>query len=96
MVVSKSGPRKLRVGAVSYLNTKPLIYRFDEWARDAELVLDLPSRLADRLARSDLDVALVPGDRVFSEHGVHDCFRRLHCLPRPRVEREVAESRADQ
>lgn len=69
MVVSQSGPRKLRVGAVSYLNTKPLIYRFDEWAPDAELVLDLPSRLADRLARSDLDVALVPVIECFQHTG---------------------------
>jgi chorismate dehydratase len=50
----------LRVGATLYLNTKPLIYRFDEWSQDAELVLDLPSRLADRLARGELDVAMIP------------------------------------
>jgi chorismate dehydratase len=69
VVVSKSGPRKLRVGAVSYLNTKPLIYRFDEWARDMELVLDVPSRLADRLASCDLDVALVPSIECFQNTG---------------------------
>ncbi len=39
----------VRVGAVSYLNTKPLIHRFAEFAPQAELVLDVPSRLADRL-----------------------------------------------
>jgi chorismate dehydratase len=66
VVGSQSSSRLLRVGAVSYLNTKPLIYRFDRWARDAQLVLDLPSRLADRLACADLDVALVP---------VVECFR---------------------
>jgi chorismate dehydratase len=69
VVVSKSGLRQLRVGAVAYLNTKPLIYRFDEWAQDAELSLDLPSRLADRLACSDLDVALVPVIECFQNTG---------------------------
>ena len=60
MVTANSRPRKLRVGAVSYLNTKPLIHQFDALARNAELILDYPSRLADRLALGDLDVALIP------------------------------------
>ena len=38
--------RPVRIGAVRYLNSKPLIYRLDELAPDAELVLDVPSRLA--------------------------------------------------
>jgi chorismate dehydratase len=50
----------VRIGAVNYLNTKPLICDLEELAPDAELVLDLPSRLADRLAAGDLDVALIP------------------------------------
>ncbi|MFQ3652397.1 MAG: menaquinone biosynthesis protein [Gemmataceae bacterium] len=50
----------IRVGAVNYLNTKPLIYDFETLAPEAELVLDLPSRLADQLASGDLDVALIP------------------------------------
>lgn len=49
-----------RIGAVSYLNTKPLIYGLSEHLPDAELILDLPSRLADRLAAGELDVALIP------------------------------------
>jgi chorismate dehydratase len=53
-------PRKIRIGAVNYLNTKPLIHELDNLAPDAELILDYPSRLADRLARADLDVALIP------------------------------------
>lgn len=52
--------RRLRIGAVNYLNTKPLICDLDEIAPEADLVLDLPSRLADRLAAGDLDVALIP------------------------------------
>jgi chorismate dehydratase len=53
-------PRPIRVGAVNYLNTKPLIEGLSSYAPHAELHLDLPSRLADRLAAGDLDVALIP------------------------------------
>lgn len=52
--------RPIRVGAVNYLNTKPLICDFDELAPQAELVLDVPSRLAHLLAAGRLDVALIP------------------------------------
>ena len=52
--------RRIRIGAVNYLNTKPLIYNLEEFAPDAELILDLPSRLADQLGRGELDVALIP------------------------------------
>src|SRR5262245_7158700 len=52
--------RRVRVGAVEYLNAKPLICDLDRLAPDADLVLDLPSRLADQLADGRLDVALVP------------------------------------
>jgi chorismate dehydratase len=50
----------VRVGAVNYLNTKPLVCDLDELAPNAELVLDVPSRLADLLAEDRLDVALIP------------------------------------
>src|SRR2546426_2083135 len=50
----------VRVGAVNYLNTKPLIYDLEELAPQAELVLQVPSRLADLLADGRLDVALIP------------------------------------
>ncbi|MEX0700878.1 MAG: menaquinone biosynthesis protein [Planctomycetales bacterium] len=52
--------RPLRVGAVRYLNSKPLIEGLSEAAPGARLVLDYPSRLADALGRGELDVALVP------------------------------------
>src|SRR5436305_680121 len=52
--------RPVRVGAVNYLNTKPLICDLESLAPDAELVLDVPSRLADLLAQGRLDVALIP------------------------------------
>ncbi len=54
-----------RIGAVSYLNTRPLIHNLKLLAPDARLVLDLPSRLADRLAAGELDVALIPSIEVF-------------------------------
>jgi len=55
----------IRIGAVNYLNTKPLICDLDQLAPDAELLLDLPSRLADRLTAGDLDVALIPAIEYF-------------------------------
>ncbi len=50
----------IRIGAVNYLNTKPLIHDLAELAPEAELLLDVPSRLADLLAEGQLDVALIP------------------------------------
>ena len=49
-----------RIGAVNYLNSKPLIEGLAELAADAELILDYPSRLSFALDRRELDVALVP------------------------------------
>ncbi len=55
----------LKVGAVTYLNTKPLVYRLEEIAPQIDLSFDLPSRLADDLAAGRLDVALVPSIEFF-------------------------------
>jgi|SRR5262245_17489313 len=55
----------MRIGAVSYLNTKPLVYGLAELAPQHELVFDLPSRLADDLAAGRLDVALIPSIEFF-------------------------------
>src|SRR5712672_3069106 len=57
---SNSRPKHLRIGAVNYLNSKPLIEGLAELEPAAEVVLDFPSRLADRLTAGTLDVALVP------------------------------------
>ena len=51
---------RIRIGAVNYLNTKPLVYELEALAPQAELILDFPSRLADQLARAELEVALIP------------------------------------
>ena len=50
----------IRVGAVSYLNAKPLYYGLCDIAPDVRLSMDVPSRLAEQLADGELDVALIP------------------------------------
>ena len=55
----------LRVGAVNYLNTKPLIERLTDFAPAIELSLALPSRLADQLAAGGIDVGLIPAVEYF-------------------------------
>lgn len=54
----------VRIGAVNYLNSKPLIEGLDKLLPDAELSLNYPSTLADDLAAGRLDVALVPSIEV--------------------------------
>jgi chorismate dehydratase len=58
-----------RIGAVSYLNTKPLIHHLDRVLPQAELSLDLPSRLASQLNAGQLDVALIPSIELFRSTG---------------------------
>ena len=65
---------KLRVGAVNYLNSKPLIERLTEFAPEIDLSLDLPSRLADRMALGDLDVGLIPVIEYFRGEGAGYTF----------------------
>jgi chorismate dehydratase len=57
----------VRIGAVSYLNSKPLIEGLPELAPQAQLILDYPSRLADELAAGRLDVALIPSIESFGD-----------------------------
>lgn len=59
------GHRPVRIGAVNYLNSKPLIAGLDRADPNVELILDYPSRLADGLADGLLDVALVPSIECF-------------------------------
>jgi chorismate dehydratase len=54
----------VRIGAVNYLNSKPLIEGLAELLPEVELTLDYPSRLADDLEAGRLDVALVPSIEV--------------------------------
>jgi chorismate dehydratase len=67
--LSMSGIRRepMRVGAVQYLNTKPLVHGLAAFGLDVSF--DLPSRLADRLANGQLDVALIPSIELFRGAG---------------------------
>ncbi|MEC7555757.1 MAG: menaquinone biosynthesis protein [Planctomycetota bacterium] len=62
--LGSTAPGPIRIGAVNYLNSKPLIEGLADDLRSvapgADLVLDYPSRLADDLETGHLDVALVP------------------------------------
>ena len=58
---------KIRIGAVSYLNTKPLVWGLAARLPWAEVVFDLPSRLADDLAAGKLDIALIPSVEYFQD-----------------------------
>jgi len=62
---------RIRIGAVSYLNTKPLVHRLEQFAPQAQLVFDLPSRLSTRLANGELDVALIPCIDYFDHADYH-------------------------
>ena len=64
-----AGTHSLRVGAVNYLNTKPLIERLTDFAPQIDLALDLPSRLADRMAAGELDIGLIPVVEFFRGDG---------------------------
>ncbi|NCY02397.1 MAG: hypothetical protein EBX36_05675 [Planctomycetia bacterium] len=67
LAASAVGPACPRIGAVQYLNTKPLVYGLA--ARGLAVSYDLPSRLADRLSAGDLDVALIPSIELFRGDG---------------------------
>ena len=53
---------RLRVGAVSFLNTRPLIYPLlnEDIQTDIELSVHVPSRVATLLSEGELDVGLIP------------------------------------
>jgi cyclic dehypoxanthinyl futalosine synthase len=53
---------RIRAGAVSYLNTRPLVFGLEQGvgADRIELSYDVPSVLASRMAAGELDLALLP------------------------------------
>jgi len=65
-----SGRSRVRIGAVTYLNARPLTFCLERLVPDAEAVVDLPSRLADGLGSGQLDVALIPSI---------ECLRQPDC-----------------
>jgi chorismate dehydratase len=54
--------QKIKIGAVSYLNTKPLIFGFEQGMMkdELELIIDYPANIAGLLLRDEIDIGLVP------------------------------------
>ena len=54
--------RKIRVGAVSYLNTKPLVFGFEKGdsPENMDLQFYYPSLVADKLITDEIDLGLIP------------------------------------
>ena len=67
---------RLRVGAVSFLNTKPLIYPLlnEEIQTDIDLSIDDPSCLALLLSRGDLEVGLISIIEYFRANPSHASY----------------------
>ncbi len=74
----------IRIGAVSYLNTKPLIEglaeRLDVALHGGSLHLDLPSHLAEQLSDGQLDIALIPSVEFFRGPSIGRSYRTLVLL----------------
>ena len=51
---------KIKVGAVSYLNTKPMVHFFEQGLLSATIDFDYPANVAQRLLDKSIDVGLVP------------------------------------
>ncbi len=64
---------KIRVGAVSYLNTKPLLYGIEHssFIDSIELSVAYPSLLAKQLQNSEIDIALLPVAAIPGIDGAH-------------------------
>ena len=50
----------IRLGAVSYLNTRPLVYGLDAQSDRFRLRFDVPARCAELLHANDVDLGLIP------------------------------------
>jgi chorismate dehydratase len=71
---------KIKVAAVSYLNTKPLLWGIERSPvmNEIELLLDYPANLAASLMEGSIDMALlpvaampgIPGARIVGEYGI--------------------------
>ncbi len=57
------GIRKVKVSAVSYLNSLPFIYGLEKYGKIIELIdlqKDIPSVCADKLINNDVEIGLIP------------------------------------
>lgn len=70
--------KKIRVGAVSYLNTRPLLYgiRHHSILNEVELIEDYPSRIAQLLIEHKIDLGLIPVAAIpqLNEHHIISNF----------------------
>lgn len=64
-----SRPAMARIGAVTYLNSRPLVQHLGRLLPRASISLDYPSRLADQLAVGELDAVLIPSVEYFRRPG---------------------------
>ena len=72
--------QKIKVAAVSYLNTKPLLYGIErsDVMNEMDIIVDYPSQLAALLANGTIDMALlpvaaipgIPGAHIVSDYGI--------------------------
>lgn len=71
---------RIKVAAVSYLNTKPLLWGIEcsEVMEEIDLLLDYPANLAESLKSGSIDMALlpvaamqgIPGARIVGDYGI--------------------------
>jgi len=64
---ARTNGRSARIGAVSYLNSKPLVEGLSDLLPMADVSLNYPSHLADDLAAGRIDVGLIPSVEAFRD-----------------------------
>lgn len=60
--------RALRLGAVSYLNTKPLVYGLDAHPDQFDVRFDVPAKCAELLHEGRVDLGLIPAIEYLRGH----------------------------
>lgn len=78
---------KIKVSAISYLNSKPFLYGLEnsDIINDIELSMDIPSVCADKLLRDEADLGLVPVAIIpkldkFNLLGQRACINTDYCI----------------
>jgi chorismate dehydratase len=63
---------KIKLGVVSYLNSKPLVYALEHspLGKNFELIYDVPSACAQMLSRGEVDLALLPSIEYARHEGL--------------------------
>jgi chorismate dehydratase len=66
--VAPAQDKPLRLGAVSYLNTKPLVYGLDRQPDRFDVRFDVPAKCAELLHDARVDVGLIPAIEYLRGH----------------------------